>query len=509
MITSKRQTKVPVNRQRTRLSIKEKFQLIRDCKSMSIQNVVKKYQISQSGVYQILKYQEKIFADYEESGNLDSKNCTPLRNAKLDEMIFEWYQEMRNQGVQVNGPMLQEKARGIAKNSNINALDFKASNGWLDSFKKRHKIVFGSQDNWKGRFMKIITEYEPSNIGTCGETTLFYRLLPSQFSENKKMGKCPNGELSDERLTISMCVFADGTFEKPIVIGKSGNLECFGAIEKDKLPIDWKSNKDVWMTGLIMQEWLNQLNAKLMLENRKILLIMDNTISHPKNALTNIQLFFPNQTQTNNHHLQPLKHGIFDSFKIVYRDHLLAHSILQSDLYGSNCELIPPVNYLDAVLWISDAMKSISSAFVSNCFQKSGFPFRDIKVNDQYWIYENQKLDLEQRIVKIAPNINLNDYIHADDDIFTENETIEIDNSKRENYKSYNHNNHLKMENVECSTVNQKIPHQEALKHLIILKDYFAQNGNLDACNLMLDHIRLVQKKFNSGKIHEIINKIG
>jgi centromere protein B len=46
---------------------------------------------------------------------------------------------MRSENIPINGPVLQEKATKIALSLKIE--NFKASNGWLDRFKKHHGIT--------------------------------------------------------------------------------------------------------------------------------------------------------------------------------------------------------------------------------------------------------------------------------------------------------------------------------------------------------------------------------
>ena len=44
--------------------------------------------------------------------------------------------------------MIQERALKFA--SDLNVESFKASNGWLESFKKRHNIIFGTMCGERG-----------------------------------------------------------------------------------------------------------------------------------------------------------------------------------------------------------------------------------------------------------------------------------------------------------------------------------------------------------------------
>jgi hypothetical protein len=44
--------------------------------------------------------------------------------------------------ISISGPMLQQEAKEVA--DKLRKTDFKASNGWLKSFRKRHCIVFST-----------------------------------------------------------------------------------------------------------------------------------------------------------------------------------------------------------------------------------------------------------------------------------------------------------------------------------------------------------------------------
>ena len=84
----------------------------------------------------------------------------------------------------ITGPVLQEEARILAER--LNADNFKASNGWLQSFKKRHNIkqvvVSGEAGgvseetvrNWHERLQSLLRGYEAKDIWNTDKTGLFY-----------------------------------------------------------------------------------------------------------------------------------------------------------------------------------------------------------------------------------------------------------------------------------------------------------------------------------------------
>ena len=53
----------------------------------------------------------------------------------MDKAVFKWFSLQRSQNVPTDGPILKEKALQFAKS--LNFPTFKASDGWLDKWKKR------------------------------------------------------------------------------------------------------------------------------------------------------------------------------------------------------------------------------------------------------------------------------------------------------------------------------------------------------------------------------------
>lgn len=61
-------------------------------------------------------------------------------NDELNRQVWEWFVSTRSKGLPISGSLVQEQAKNIAEKLGNSA--FKASNGWLDSFKKRHNIAW-------------------------------------------------------------------------------------------------------------------------------------------------------------------------------------------------------------------------------------------------------------------------------------------------------------------------------------------------------------------------------
>ena len=139
--------------------------------------------------------------------------------------------------------------------------------------------------------------------------------------------KC--GKLAKDRLTICLLCSADGEKFKPLVIGKAAMPIAFNKV----LPKDIikKSNLTAWMTAKFFTEYLKNFNCLMEQQNRNVLLILDNAPYHPSIKLSNVDLLFlpPKTTAAT----QPLDAGIIKCLKLKYRQALLNHLLISSDIY--------------------------------------------------------------------------------------------------------------------------------------------------------------------------------
>lgn len=222
---------------RSRLTLKQKYQLIRDHEEkMEIEKLKQKYKCGKSVVYKIIQNKSQIIDEYIGAQNVGAK--MKVRSAKfevINELTFNWLTQVLAKNLPISGSMVQEKAKEIAIENGDH--EFKASNGWLESFKNRHQLTFSavcgeSKDvdqqpvaDFRDKLPELIAGYKTSDIANCDETALFFRALPKK-TLHKKGDKCYGGKHSKERLTILLCCFADGQFEKPNKV-KEGQFAGF------------------------------------------------------------------------------------------------------------------------------------------------------------------------------------------------------------------------------------------------------------------------------------------
>ncbi|KAH1173012.1 hypothetical protein KIL84_016851 [Mauremys mutica] len=119
------------------------------------------------------------------------KKLRVAEHKDVDDALFQWFTNTQATNLPVNGPLLMEKADILA--AKLGHPDFKASQGWLDRFKKRHNIVFKAicgesaavqqeqVDSWlKTQMRTILDTYETRNIFNADETGVFWKCLPDK-----------------------------------------------------------------------------------------------------------------------------------------------------------------------------------------------------------------------------------------------------------------------------------------------------------------------------------------
>ena len=187
-----------------------------------------------------------------------------------------------------------------------------------------------------------------------------------------------------------------GEMEKHLAIGKVAKPRCIRNLDVRKLPVEWRSNKKAWMTSHIMEEWLTTFNGRMKMQNRHVLLFLDNTTCHPHIKFSYVRLaWFPQNTTSVS---QPMDQGIIRNVKVHYRKLLMQYLFANMDCTPSGSELARNVSVLDAVIWISQAVKKLLPETATRCFEKAGFFTGEVTASVEN---ENDQQDLKIAWMKL------------------------------------------------------------------------------------------------------------
>ena len=167
------------------------------------------------------------------------------------------------------------------------------------------------------------------------------------------------------------------------------------------------------MTSDVMQAVLTLFNRKLLREQRKVVLILDNATCHLKSVIDSFSqikiIFLPKNTTSR---LQPLDAGIAQNFKAKYRKRLVKYVLARINEYSSTTQIIKHVNILMAIRWAEEAWKEVTGTTIKNCFERCG-----IIKNDDLMEIEVEDLEFKARIQELCPDVSATEYVNFDADI--------------------------------------------------------------------------------------------
>ena len=350
----------------------------------------------------------------------------------INEILYKWYGKCCAAGIYPFGSMLQEEALKIKESLNDSSLDsFTASNGWLEKWKscdgiRDTRITREADDvsvstvrSWIERLPELVKGYKLEDVWNMDELGLFFKLLPNKGLIEKTKSKI-GGKKSKVRLTAAFFVSAAGQkVDEPVIIWKSKKPRCFHNMKNNDfsrpLGVHYFSNKKAWMNGEIMSNVLKRHDRKMKLQNRNVLLFLDNATSHQESiqkSLTNIKLvFLPKNTTPR---LQPLDAGIIRAFKLKYRKLLIKYVISRVDENMRGPDIIKAVDVLKVIGWVKSAWEEVTPDTIKHCFEKCGFP-------TEYYAAVSSDFDEEFQTLfnEISADCSVDEYLDADNSTAT------------------------------------------------------------------------------------------
>ncbi|BFZ14341.1 hypothetical protein BsWGS_17380 [Bradybaena similaris] len=132
-------------RTRVLLTLEERVKVIKRSKSGdSSRKLAADFKVGKTQILAILKGENDIIRRWEDGENGDRK-VSKVRKSTYEEVnsiVWDWFCNTRARNIPVTGKMIQEQAVLVATERGFD--DFSGSNGWLDRWRTRHNVRFGS-----------------------------------------------------------------------------------------------------------------------------------------------------------------------------------------------------------------------------------------------------------------------------------------------------------------------------------------------------------------------------
>ncbi|XP_069842708.1 tigger transposable element-derived protein 6-like [Dendropsophus ebraccatus] len=370
------------------LTLRDRISVIKENEAgRSQRELAKEFSCSKTQIQATLANKEHYLRQWQENVNENSKRRRWQPYEDVNKAVLDWLYHARSEHFPISGPMLQEKALQIA--SQLGLHRFHASNGWLNKFRTRHNIVFHpisgasvemrDDDSmvWTERMQVITAGYTDSDIYNMDLTGLFFKAIPDQ-TLSVKSAQCKGGIWAEQRLTVALCASLGGEKEQPLVI--HAPVGGTHRAEASSLGVWQYANNKAWMTTPIYRSWIQSLNDKMQLKNRRILLLVGGGPCLYTEKLSHVEVKLLPACSVPC--LPPLQHGVIHAFKIHYRKKLLRSLLARMDDARVVHTLAEAVSVNDALSWVKTAWDEVKPETITRGFLLSGFvPTRAVDIS--------------------------------------------------------------------------------------------------------------------------------
>lgn len=322
----------------------------------------------------ILKKKKEIM-DIVDDTLAGTKKVVLPANPGLEKALELWCDAQEAINNPISEDMIRTQAQCFSEKMGIE--NYKMTNGTLSRFKKRAglkcrsvqgemgSVTIDNFENDVETIKQLIAKYDPRDVYNMDETGLYYRLMPLKSTSKNPIKGCKK---LLTRITLAFEVSLIGEKLQPFMIGTAKNPHPFRNFNVKDF-VDYGSSKKAWMNSTLYKEWVSKLNRKMMLSNRKILLLVDNCPSHSVLQFDNVRIVFlpPNSTGL----IQPLDLGIIRSFKCNFRKEL-THKIISSINSGKTpLQAYKTISIKDAAIFSYLAWQKVTPQTIVNCWRKS------------------------------------------------------------------------------------------------------------------------------------------
>lgn len=128
-----------VERKLTNKTLVQKCEIIREVENgMTNKDASEKFGVPKNTISAWIKNKDKLLAALGETSS-QTKKLRSCEYEEIDKAVYQWFILQRSQQIPIDGAMIKEKALSYAKEFQFR--DFKASDGWMEKWKKRFVIT--------------------------------------------------------------------------------------------------------------------------------------------------------------------------------------------------------------------------------------------------------------------------------------------------------------------------------------------------------------------------------
>ncbi|XP_034963264.1 tigger transposable element-derived protein 1-like isoform X1 [Zootoca vivipara] len=366
---------------------------------LSVSKVARVYGRNESSIRAIKVREREIRQAVASGAPITAKVTSQVRDqtlVKAEKALYLWLEDMNAQGVPIDGNMMREKALDLyalfkpltEEGRPCDEKEFKASQGWLNSFRNRFNLKNGHSPGdaapaskqaakpYSKQLKKLIEEkgYLPEQVFNAGETGLFWKKMPSRTYISKA-----ERQAAQDRVMLLLCCNAAGHLIKPGLLCGSANPRALKGKDKHLLPVFWQSSKKAWVTAAIFLDWFHRCfvpEVKRYLEEKgidfKVLLIVDDAPGHPEGVRfghSDVEVvFLPHNTTSV---IQPLDQGIVRCFKAKYASLMFSRvcNAMDADPSLSAAERWKSFSIADCITYVKQATDAIEPETVNACWR--------------------------------------------------------------------------------------------------------------------------------------------
>ena len=508
---------------RVYLPLEKKVEVIREHKKSgkSSRALASQFKCGKTQVDNILKRRREWLEAYAlDPTDAMKRKVRKCPNHEINALTFEWYKEVT---VPVTGTLIREKALSFAHRLGIST--FKASNGWLEGFKKRYEVEVGKNSfnkavkdelipDWKIKLPKLCEGYELRDVYMAHEMSLYFKA--STDVSVYLQGKNFSGGNSEEQVTVMVCVNALGEKEKLVVIGGAAKIHAVYDLELHVLPVNYYYNNNrAQMTAAIFESWLKQFDRHMALQKRKVLLFVEKTTDHPDLNLQNTKVEFLSSSSAAPA-CQLMDEEVMQVIKLKFRGlqlrHIVRKMVIEDDRSGP--ELLKDTSLLDAIYWLYQAWHDINAKNIVRCFFKAGFKVSKSSLDDaSSEMADDLETEAEDQLFMDVLGLSVHGFACLDSLLGLCNEKFSGDASAEDSHEDIQGgmgegSSEVHDDEDECVVEPVPITSHDAIECIKKLKYYFLQSGESSLFDSMMDIEKKVDEDiFNKFKLARQANQ--